>query len=210
MKRRSWPQSGQGKPHLALRDVLHVSPRWPGSDIGLHPARLPRIQIKGAAGLGKTQAVIAEYVKRPALWRRHITVNVLTLALADDFVAAVTLAAADVPPAPDGGRPLPIVIYGRGEELCDPERLKLTNAAKSAGCDLVYRACCHTPAVGNAPESSARLGHGAKCKDTSHNSSTMRRHCGCCHMHASLCGSRTISSCQRLTWLWWTNPQSTC
>jgi hypothetical protein len=115
---------------------------------------MPRIQIKGAAGLGKTQAVIEEYLRRPSLWKRNVRVYAKDLVLCDEFAAALTADAANVPPAPDGTSPRAIVIRGRQSKgMCDPERLKVVEAAQKAGCDSIYRTCCATPAVGNAPAS---------------------------------------------------------
>ncbi len=115
---------------------------------------MPRIQIKGAAGLGKTQAIIDEYLSRPALWKRNIAIYTRTLDLAEDFKDALAIKAEGMPPAMDGSRPRFMVIRGRQTEgMCDPARLKVVEAAIKAGADSVYRACCHTPAVGDAPES---------------------------------------------------------
>ena len=115
---------------------------------------MPRIQIKGAAGLGKTQAIIDEYLNRPAMWKRNIAVYARTLGLADDFADALAIKAEGKPPAKDGSRPRFMVIRGRQTDgMCDPARLKVVEAAIKAGADSVYRACCHTPAVGIAPES---------------------------------------------------------
>ena len=115
---------------------------------------LPRFQIKGAAGLGKTQAFIEEYVRRPALWSRNIAVFCRDLNLCDAFAADVRKAAAGIQPASDGTRPRPVVIRGRQSEgMCHPDRLIIVNSAISAGCDSIYQSCCHTPAIGGAPES---------------------------------------------------------
>jgi hypothetical protein len=114
---------------------------------------MPRIQIKGAAGLGKTQAVIAEYLRRPALWQRHLYVFAKTLELGRAFAADVEKEFAKSSTA-DGSRPRMQVLVGRQEpDMCKPERLTLINAALQAGATSIQRACCHTPAVGNAPES---------------------------------------------------------
>jgi hypothetical protein len=115
---------------------------------------MSRIQIKGAAGLGKTQVTIAEYLNRPALWKRNTAVYTRTLDLADDFANGFIRKLEALPPTPDGSRPRVMVIRGRQTEgMCDPARLKVVKAAQTAGVDSVYRACCHTPAVGGAPES---------------------------------------------------------
>ena len=47
--------------------------------------RLPAIQIKGSAGLGKTTAFIDEFLSRPSLWGRHIAFYVPTLKLAEEL-----------------------------------------------------------------------------------------------------------------------------
>ena len=112
---------------------------------------VPRLQIKGAAGLGKTQAIIDEYLRRPSLWKRHITVYEPNLQKCYDFAADLARAARGLASAPDGSQPRVIVIRGRTKELC--ARTKLTEAAAKAGCDSVFRACCHTPAGAGMPES---------------------------------------------------------
>lgn len=115
---------------------------------------MPRIQIKGAAGLGKTAAVVAEYIRRPTLWDRNIAIYVRDLALADEFACNVREAAIGIKSNESGHRPRAIVIRGRSSDgMCEPGRLKVVTAAKAAGADSIYTTCCHTPAFGGNPAS---------------------------------------------------------
>ena len=47
----------------------------------------PRLEIKAAAGLGKTRAIIAEIMRRPAWWNRNIWIFVPTIDLAEELKA---------------------------------------------------------------------------------------------------------------------------
>ncbi|OYV35121.1 MAG: hypothetical protein B7Z80_19310 [Rhodospirillales bacterium 20-64-7] len=127
-------------------------------------AKMPRIQIKGAAGLGKTRAIIREYVRRPAMWRSNIVFYAKTLQLMDDFADGIANAqtvrelealTAGVPATGDGARPNVRVIRGRSAEgMCHSERIEVVEAAAAAGVVSVHRACCHAPARDGVPASS--------------------------------------------------------
>lgn len=113
---------------------------------------MPRIQITGAAGLGKSQAVIAEYVRRPKLWGLHVNVFVRDLNLAADFANDVQEAIARIAPVPDGVLPRVQVIQGRGHPgMCHPDRYAVVEQVQPH-VDSVYRACCLTPATDTMPE----------------------------------------------------------
>ena len=115
--------------------------------------KMPRYQIKGAAGLGKTRGFIAEYLRRPTLWKRNIEFYARDLALGAEFAASVHEAALEVPIAADGSRPRVLVIHGRNAEgMCHPDRLPLVKAVEAAGIDSIYRTCCFTPAFEFKPE----------------------------------------------------------
>ncbi|ARJ67439.1 hypothetical protein WV31_18095 [Magnetospirillum sp. ME-1] len=109
--------------------------------------KMPRIQVKGGAGLGKSMAIIEEYLVRPSLWKRQIRVYVPTIALAEEFDAKIRIAGADIM-AMDGQRPRSMVMYGRtygreeGKAKCHPDRI----AAVAKGERLVpsvYKTFCH-------------------------------------------------------------------
>jgi hypothetical protein len=122
---------------------------------------MPKIQIKGAAGLGKTKAVIDEYLRRPGLWKYNISFYTKTLELADRVAADFADGVAPVA----GERPRIQVIRGRqSEDLCHPDRLEVIQAATDAQVASIYRAVCHSPAVGGAPASWCPF-H-AKCKES--------------------------------------------
>ena len=115
--------------------------------------KMPRLQIRGAAGLGTTQAIIDEFLRRPKLWARHINLYTRDLNLCDEFAQKLTEAAANVATAPDGSRPRALVIQGRNRSTCNETRLPVIDDARKAGVDSTYRAFCHTPAAGSASES---------------------------------------------------------
>ena len=108
--------------------------------------RMPRIQIKGVAGLGKSSAIIDEYQKRPGLWGRNIWMFVPTIGLAEEFAAKVGTKASAA--SPDGSLvPRAIVFYGRthgreiGKALCHPDRVGVVVAAQNL-VPSVYKAFC--------------------------------------------------------------------
>lgn len=106
-----------------------------------------RLQIRGAAGLGKTRAFIAEYLRRPTLWGRNIEVYVGTHVLADEFADAVKEASLTAEACRTGAAPRVLVIKGReADGMCHPDRLGVVKAAITARVDSVFRACCFTPA----------------------------------------------------------------
>lgn len=122
--------------------------------------KMPALQIKGAAGLGKTTAFLEEYLRRPALWRRHINFYVPELALADELrdklakLIAEARQSGKILIAPGSSHPRSTVIYGRQSKgMCHAERLLLIEAANDAGVDSVFRGFCHTPASGDITES---------------------------------------------------------
>lgn len=122
---------------------------------------MPRFQVKGAAGLGKSTIIAREYARRPSLWRRNIYVYIPTLQLCDDFACDVAreIEAAQqdgiASVAPDGSRPRTVTIQGRmARGMCVDDRRKVVEAAQKAEVGSIYSTCCHTPAVGNIPASS--------------------------------------------------------
>jgi hypothetical protein len=121
---------------------------------------MPRLQIKGAASLGKTQAVIDEYLRRPALWKRHINVYVQTAVLASDFARDLAAQCRDIAAAPDGSRPRALIISGRRDGLCHPDRLSLIKAAVGK-VGSIYRSFCRTPATDK--EAGSECEHYAEC-----------------------------------------------
>ena len=110
---------------------------------------MPRIQIKATAGLGKTVAVVEEYIRRPSLWSRNVAIYVRDLALAEDFALSIREAAVAIKSNQNKHRPRAVVIRGRTSDgMCHPERLRVVNAATLAGAASIYTTCCHTPASG--------------------------------------------------------------
>lgn len=109
-------------------------------------SRMPRLQIKGVAGLGKSTAIIEEYLKRPGLWGRHIWLFVPTIGLAEEFAGKVAAGAAGVVEV-DRKSPRAIVFYGRthvreiGKPLCHSDRVQVV--AKAQGhVPSVFKAFC--------------------------------------------------------------------
>ena len=73
---------------------------------------MPRIQIKAAAGLGKTVAVVEEYIRRPSLWSRNVAIYVRDLALAEDLALSIREAAVAIKSNQNKHRPRAVVIRG--------------------------------------------------------------------------------------------------
>ena len=166
---------------------------------------MPRIQVQGAAGLGKTQAFIAEYLRRPSLWRRHIAFYTPTLELADAFANDVAQEAERLGLTGIEGGPRAIVIRGRqSAAMCRPERLPVVAKAQQAGVDSVFRAVCHSPAVGNARKATARFGAAA---GISTSFGTRRRPYESWRMHVLRCVSQPNWKCRHRTWWCWTSPR---
>ena len=108
----------------------------------------PKLQIAGAAGLGKTQAIVAAFVARPSLWRRNIHVYVPLISLSDQFAEAVRVAAEKAVPTNDGSSPRVQIIRGRTHAgpdgtLCHPDRIQVVERAQRV-CGSTYRACCNS------------------------------------------------------------------
>jgi hypothetical protein len=76
----------------------------------------PRLQIAGDAGLGKTRAIIEDYLRRHPFWRRHIHMFVPTIVLAQQTQIDIARRAAAVPPLEDGTRPRSLLHRGRDHE----------------------------------------------------------------------------------------------
>ena len=115
---------------------------------------MPRIQIKATAGLGKTVAVVEEYIRRPSLWSRNVAIYVRDLALAEDLALSIREAAVAIKSSQNKHRPRAVVIRGRTSDgMCHPERLRVVNAATLAGAASIYTTCCHTPASSGTSES---------------------------------------------------------
>ena len=113
--------------------------------------KMPRLQIKGGAGLGKSTAIIEEYQKRPGLWKRQIRMFVPTIGLAEEFATKVGTKAGAA--SPDGGHvPRAIVFYGRthgheiGKAFCHPDRVEIVAKAQSL-VPSVYSAFCYREAL---------------------------------------------------------------
>ncbi|MEI7609517.1 MAG: hypothetical protein WCJ64_19220 [Rhodospirillaceae bacterium] len=70
---------------LIKRRISAFASRQVRREFGIARMAMPRIQIAGAAGLGKSWAVIREYLARPYLWTKHINVYVPTIDLAYGF-----------------------------------------------------------------------------------------------------------------------------
>jgi hypothetical protein len=117
--------------------------------------QMPRIQVKGAAGLGKSSAVIDELL-RLVWWGRNVNIYVPTIVLAKGFAAdlnerAKAMAKSSV------FRPRAYVIQGRthgcenGTALCHSDRVSAVAECERA-VSSVYRSCCHLPATEDQPE----------------------------------------------------------
>ena len=108
--------------------------------------KMPRLQIKGGAGLGKSTTIIDEYSKRPGLWGLHIWMFVPTIGLAEEFAEKVREKANAVRPIKGHG-PRAIVFYGRthgheiGKALCHLDRVDVVAEAQSM-VPSVYKAFC--------------------------------------------------------------------
>jgi hypothetical protein len=113
---------------------------------------MPRIQIRAAAGTGKTIAFIREYLRRPALWNRHVYFYARTLELADEFEHDLWRFAEEIK-LPDDARPKVRVIRGRESRgMCDRDRLKIVKV-QSKDLKSIYQITCHTAAMRDIPES---------------------------------------------------------
>jgi hypothetical protein len=76
----------------------------------------PRLQIAGDAGLGKTRAIIEDYLRRHPFWRRHIHMFVPTIVLAQQTQIDIAKRATLVAPLEDGARPRALLHRGRDHE----------------------------------------------------------------------------------------------
>ncbi|ARJ66793.1 hypothetical protein WV31_14495 [Magnetospirillum sp. ME-1] len=94
---------------------------------------LPKIQIKAAAGLGKTHAVIEEIMARPALWSLHVSIYVPTKDLAEELAGKF------------GPGPRVVVMQGRNSKNCGKARVRMIERAMELEATRsVYKAFCHS------------------------------------------------------------------
>jgi hypothetical protein len=109
---------------------------------------MSRIQIRGAASLGKTNAFISEYLRRPSLWNRHVYFYARTLDLAEEFERDLWSMAREMK-LPADARPKVKVIRGRESEgMCNKDRLTIVREVQEKGLSSTYQATCHTVAMG--------------------------------------------------------------
>ena len=109
---------------------------------------MSRIQIRGAASLGKTNAFISEYLRRPSLWNRHVYFYARTLDLAEEFERDLWSMAREMK-LPADARPKVKVIRGREfEGMCNKDRLTIVREVQEKGLSSTYQATCHTVAMG--------------------------------------------------------------
>ena len=106
---------------LIARRISAFASRQVRREFGIVRMAMPKIQIAGAAGLGKSWAVIREYLARPYLWTKHINVYVPTIDLARGFERdfyEVLSKHVETGVIASGLVPKPWVVSGRCAENC--------------------------------------------------------------------------------------------
>jgi phage/plasmid primase-like uncharacterized protein len=103
-----------------------------------------RLQIAGAAGIGKTRVIASEYRNRPALWKRHIEFYGMTIKNGQDVVEAIN---AEPRPA---GMPMAQILRGRtyADEDTSPVCAKHEIVSEAIGkVPSLYKAFCNNGEV---------------------------------------------------------------